>query len=112
MASRFVTDEHFFLLNEAAVSPNTKKATKFCLTVCGGILRVNTVLFTTITGAEIQIVLKIFSQLIVSLVSTLRISVNILVLFTSTSVNNCQIQFLLHPKGCHYNLFRPKRIIM
>jgi hypothetical protein len=40
MASRFVlvTDEQMFVQNEAGVSPNTKKATKFCLTVCRGIL--------------------------------------------------------------------------
>jgi hypothetical protein len=40
MASHFipVTDEQIFVVNEAAVSPNTKKATKFCLTVCRGIL--------------------------------------------------------------------------
>jgi hypothetical protein len=40
MASRFVPvrDEQIFVLNEAVVSPNTKKATKDCLTVCRGIL--------------------------------------------------------------------------
>jgi hypothetical protein len=40
MGSHFipVTDEQIFVVNEAAVSPNTKKATKFCLTVCRGIL--------------------------------------------------------------------------
>jgi hypothetical protein len=41
MASRFVpvdTDEQILVLNEAAVSQNTKKAAKFCLTVCRGIL--------------------------------------------------------------------------
>jgi hypothetical protein len=41
MASCFVSvaDEEIFVLNEAAVSPNTKKAAKFCLTVCRGILK-------------------------------------------------------------------------
>ena len=36
MVSRFapVTDEKSLVLNEAAVSPNTKKATTFCSTVC------------------------------------------------------------------------------
>jgi hypothetical protein len=29
-----VTDEQFFVLNEAVVSPNTKKVTMFRLTVC------------------------------------------------------------------------------
>ena len=40
MASRFVpvTEEQIYVLNEAAVSPNAKKATKFCLTVCRSIL--------------------------------------------------------------------------
>jgi hypothetical protein len=33
MASVSVTDEQIFVLNEAAVSPNTKKATKLCLTI-------------------------------------------------------------------------------
>jgi hypothetical protein len=35
MASRFVTvaDEQIFVLNEATISPNTKKATTFCLTI-------------------------------------------------------------------------------
>ena len=33
-----VTDEQMFVLNEAAASQNIKKATKFCLTVRGGIL--------------------------------------------------------------------------
>jgi hypothetical protein len=39
MASRFVpvTDEQIFVLNETAVSPKTKKATKFCLTLYRGI---------------------------------------------------------------------------
>ena len=41
MASSFVpgTDEQTFVLNEAAVSPETKKVTKFCLTFlfCCGI---------------------------------------------------------------------------
>ena len=40
MASRFVpiTDEKIFVPNEAAISPNTKKATNVCLTVHRGIL--------------------------------------------------------------------------
>jgi hypothetical protein len=41
MASCFVrlqTSRKIFVLNEAAVSPNTKKDAKFCLTVCRGTL--------------------------------------------------------------------------
>jgi hypothetical protein len=36
MTSHFVpaTDKRMFLLNEATVSPNTKKIRRFCLTVC------------------------------------------------------------------------------
>jgi hypothetical protein len=39
MASRFVpvTEKQIFVLNEAAVSPNTKKAANFCSTVGKGI---------------------------------------------------------------------------
>jgi hypothetical protein len=36
--SRQNADEHIFLLNDATVSPNMTKTTKFCLTVCRGIL--------------------------------------------------------------------------
>ena len=95
MSSRFgpVTDEQIFLNCGSAKHKESHKVlfnSVYIELFFNKYLYINTVLFTTITGAVIQIVLKIFSLFFGHFCSVMVIFISLwymLALFTTTSVH-------------------------